>query len=703
VDQQDAATDARGLSIETVEWLPSGAESDLVRVRGRSVSGLAVLPELVIAGQRLQSLPDPRAASDLNLWRGAYLVPSELFPPAEWFVEWPGGPRLALGEPSRGLVDPPRRAPVVEEEDAGGEVIDRAVLAERRARRAEASEQAQARIAAQALKAVELLELRANELERERNDLLGRGAAEQELRQRLALAEAKLEQAPPRGPELAAAIEAAARARGQARDWRLHLRVSEIARTSDAVRLAVLESSMPEASRLRAALAERERELSAARPAAAEAESLRSELEAARADALQLSQEVERLESDRADIAEAQAEAARARVDLRSAETAARAESVARTALSAELDRTRAELERLRRGLTPVRPGKTDLATAAAAQIAASRAASTAPARDLAADFDAAAAALRSRVAPPKDAEPAGGGSDPAAAAAPAAAQTTMAVPAPIGSAPVAPAPAPSSGPTRGRDAGGSQEPEGDDLPWLRGALVRMAREDPQLAGRLIVGLLPAQGPLIDDALEYDLTIRGLGTFAVSLWSGQAKIESVLRRRSRRRTAFHLAADPVVLAEILAGRKLEIGRFSRRCRVRGREVGRLEEVRLATHAPYALSGAARSGARLDPDPIFRAFPYAIHPGWTRGHSFCVAQEVRGEGEWFVSIADGAPVRVTTERPTEPPAATVSMSRTTFDLLLRREPPPPGGRPAIRGDRRAVELLRTWTDRAQGLG
>ena len=51
-------------------------------------------------------------------------------------------------------------------EEPGGQVIDRAVLAERRARRAEAAEREQARVAAEALKAVEALELQSAELER---------------------------------------------------------------------------------------------------------------------------------------------------------------------------------------------------------------------------------------------------------------------------------------------------------------------------------------------------------------------------------------------------------------------------------------------------------------------------------------------------------------------------------------------------------
>ena len=165
----------QGLEIEAVEWLPSGADSGLVRVRGRwSTSGVAQpgLPELLLrAGgveHRFESLPDARFARDPASWRGSYLVPVTLVaaaPEALW-VEWPGGVRSGLPTPAPGLASPAPAAVEPPAEEPGGQVIDRAVLAEHRARRAEAAEQAQARVAAEALKAVEALELQSAELER---------------------------------------------------------------------------------------------------------------------------------------------------------------------------------------------------------------------------------------------------------------------------------------------------------------------------------------------------------------------------------------------------------------------------------------------------------------------------------------------------------------------------------------------------------
>src|SRR5215218_4598251 len=94
-----------GLAVETVEWLPSGAESGLVRVRGRwtdEAARRAELPVLALraggAEHRFESLPDARFSRDPSSWRGTYLVPAGLVgaePEALW-LEWADGARSGL-------------------------------------------------------------------------------------------------------------------------------------------------------------------------------------------------------------------------------------------------------------------------------------------------------------------------------------------------------------------------------------------------------------------------------------------------------------------------------------------------------------------------------------------------------------------------------------------------------------------------------
>jgi hypothetical protein len=233
----------------------------------------------------------------------------------------------------------------------------------------------------------------------------------------------------------------------------------------------------------------------------------------------------------------------------------------------------------------------------------------------------------------------------------------------------------------------------------LRRVLVALAQRDPMAAGEILAGLLPAQARLFDEPLAYDLTIDGVGTFAVTVQDGVAAVERVPKPRSRRRARFELRSDPLTLAEMLAGEERKIGRFSGRARVSRRRRKARVLAALPT-ATMSLADAVHAGARLEPAHVFAALPLAIDPAWTAGHAFTVAQRITDSEPrtWYLAVHDGAGLTVTElEQPVD---ATVTMSRAAFDRLLRDEPPAPGERPLVRGDRTAVALLKEWTDRAR---
>jgi hypothetical protein len=254
-----------------------------------------------------------------------------------------------------------------------------------------------------------------------------------------------------------------------------------------------------------------------------------------------------------------------------------------------------------------------------------------------------------------------------------------------------------STHPTRADVLGTSKR----EYPWLRGALVKLAHDDPRAAARLLLGLVPVQRALVTPPLEYDLTIRDSGTFAISIAQQGATAKPLPGPRPRSQAAYHVSADAVTLAELLAGVHKRMGRWFGPIKVRGRRRG-AETLRDAlVGARLDLAAAARAGAELDPELVFRAFAYAIHPAWTKGHRFTVAQEIADPSpqRWHIVVRDGAPVAV--ERRAQAPDAVVTMTRAAYLHLLRGEPAPRGERPAIRGDRAAVALLRAWTERAQG--
>jgi hypothetical protein len=286
-----------------------------------------------------------------------------------------------------------------------------------------------------------------------------------------------------------------------------------------------------------------------------------------------------------------------------------------------------------------------------------------------------------------------------ASAALPHPLQPAVAELAPPEAKPAGPIIVPASGPPARALATGSERRE---YPLLRGALVKLAHDDPATAAALLVALLPGQGAVIEGPLGYDLTIREAGTFAVGIAGGRASVDHIDFPRPRGIADFHLTADALVLGELLAGVEHRIGRFIGPARFRGRK-RRLKELKALPAGTATLADLARAGARLDPGLVYKLLAYAIHPSWTRGHGFTIAQEITGAPPetWYLTARDGAGVTASATAPAEPPDATVTMSRHVFDALLRDEPVPSGRRPVVRGNGEAVAAMHAWTQRVQG--
>lgn len=339
------------LDVHWVELLDSGGGGLLVRLAGRWRSepprGLGE-PELVVGvGEApprigpLQRAGRAPTSADERGFRAAFSVPAGLAARAREEL------RLAFGD-SLLLLPASGRPPVPDPEPAAGEVIDRAVLAERRARRAEQAEQSTAQRASEAEAAVDALEA---ELLRFEARMERTGEDRARLEDRLAQAEEDARRAAERVRE-----PASAGGRGTALRHE-----SELAgRRATPPAGPVPVRARP--TRADAELLEAEARLGVAGPvspalaeASAERDRLQAELDAARAgdraiadriladvvaDAAELRVRLEQLESER-DIALAGAAAAGRRLAEREAELAhARREIEHRVrALTVERDR----------------------------------------------------------------------------------------------------------------------------------------------------------------------------------------------------------------------------------------------------------------------------------------------------------------------------------------------------------------------------
>ena len=236
--------------------------------------------------------------------------------------------------------------------------------------------------------------------------------------------------------------------------------------------------------------------------------------------------------------------------------------------------------------------------------------------------------------------------------------------------------------------------PSGPPAPWIAAALRRLLADDPQAAGRLAVGLLPALGLAAERPLRCDLTLAGRGSLAVDVQPGMPTIvtpRSAPRPRGERDLA--IAADAAGLARLLHGRRTLLRRPAR---VRG---GRraLRELRRAAQAPVALRDLGAAGVALEPALALRLVALAIDPEATRGERFALAHAPLAGGpvDAWLRIADGAPPAVVTRPPAEPTRLTLRCTRGALLALIAGVEPAPGERGALDGDGDTLALLRGW--------
>ena len=252
------------------------------------------------------------------------------------------------------------------------------------------------------------------------------------------------------------------------------------------------------------------------------------------------------------------------------------------------------------------------------------------------------------------------------------------------------------------RDAEPGPLPAGAPAPWLTTALQRLLATEPETAGRMVVGLLPAQGLAADRQLRYDLLLAGRGCLGVDVAPGTPA--TILQRpapRPRGDRDLSVAGDAVGFARLLHGRRT----FLRKpARVRGGRKA-LRELRRIARAPLGLRELGEAGVALEPALALRLVALAIDPAATQGERFAVAHMplAGGPTDAWLQIADGAEPAVVTSAPPEPVRLTLRCTRGALLALIAGVHPPPGEAGTLDGDDGALALLRTWIARTEHLG
>ena len=193
-----------------------------------------------------------------------------------------------------------------------------------------------------------------------------------------------------------------------------------------------------------------------------------------------------------------------------------------------------------------------------------------------------------------------------------------------------------------------------------------MAREDPELAARLVIQTLPAAAAKVPGKLTYGLFVDGVGDYTVTIDSGRATVSEGVNGA----TEFNLSTDTAGLAALAAGASPMRLIVSGRVRIRGNRL-RARKLRAMSNGPVDLADVIANGGDVDPDLLYRSLPYLIDPEWTRGHQYLLRYSI-GDGSWDIEIRDGQPIRVSVPADGRAPDAVVTVSPDTFRKLVSRE-------------------------------
>ncbi|MGH2839082.1 MAG: ribonucleotide-diphosphate reductase subunit beta [Thermoleophilaceae bacterium] len=230
-------------------------------------------------------------------------------------------------------------------------------------------------------------------------------------------------------------------------------------------------------------------------------------------------------------------------------------------------------------------------------------------------------------------------------------------------------------------------------------AMTVMAREDPELAARLVIQTLPAAAAKVPGKLTYGLFVNGVGDYTVTIDSGRASITEGVNGG----TEFNLSTDTSGLAAMAAGTSPLRLIVSGRVRIRGNRL-RARKLRAMSNGPIDMADVLANGGSVDPDLLYRSLPYLIDPSWTRGHSYLLRYRI-DDRSWDIEVRDGEPVRVSDPAEDRTPDSVVEVSGDTFRKLVSRELSPTDAMrmqlTSVEGQIYPVTLLGRWLDRAQG--
>jgi hypothetical protein len=236
--------------------------------------------------------------------------------------------------------------------------------------------------------------------------------------------------------------------------------------------------------------------------------------------------------------------------------------------------------------------------------------------------------------------------------------------------------------------------------PWLKDAFARLVARDPDAAGRLLIGLLPAEGIVHRAPIAYDLVLSDELTIQLTLGAPPASPAIAITDSPRELTevAFRVTGDHASLARLVnvpsARRILRRGRA--RVDGRRREIAAIVEL---VRSPLGLDQLYGAGVRLEPEVALLLAASMLRPSWTATERFTIAHFEGGPSgpATYLNIRRDQPATVTDTAPLGPVAATISCRGESLLAVLAGKL---DAAVAISGDAGQLLALLGWLERAQ---
>ncbi|WP_027007210.1 hypothetical protein [Conexibacter woesei] len=226
--------------------------------------------------------------------------------------------------------------------------------------------------------------------------------------------------------------------------------------------------------------------------------------------------------------------------------------------------------------------------------------------------------------------------------------------------------------------------------PWLRDALVALARDEPEIAELVVVGLLPLQAELVPAPFAYILDVDAGGTHRVAIGDGEIRVG--LPSGSQTIGAEPRAAGPleklVPLATGGTSWRLPGARVSQR--------RQLKKLIKARRRPVGLQELAETGIAPSPGLLLTVLARAVDPAWTKGLTVDIAPEQADR--WRVAASGIGPLAILPADGAPPAPATLHVSAGRLAAVLAGTADPSDAH--VEGDLAAVRTLLHWFDRAQ---